>query len=199
MPLSPQNQLSLLQVESLSHLAKNDFPTAEKILLTAHQQNPKDEDRLGLLTQMYIQTSHYTNALETIQQQLKLTPEKPGVLFTEAVVEMQLSHYPKAIEILDRVLKLQPKNFDALLNRAISHLQNKNFDLAKRDYETLLSSLPRENTYTIYFRLADVAEKQNNKSEAIKNYKAYLKRAPKDAPDRPEAEMRIKKLQGEKS
>jgi tetratricopeptide (TPR) repeat protein len=46
--LNPQNQFELLRTESLSYLAKNDFPTAEKILLAAHRQNPKDENRLTL-------------------------------------------------------------------------------------------------------------------------------------------------------
>jgi tetratricopeptide (TPR) repeat protein len=198
-PLSAPNEFGLLQAEALAHLAKNDFATAEKILIAAQKQKPKDEDRIGLLAQIYLQTGRYTNALETVQRQLLIAPENPRALFVEAVLNMQLGHFPKAIEILDHVLRLQPKNFDALLNRAIAYLQSGKFDLAKRDYETLLDSLPRENTYTIYFRLADLAEKQNNKSEAIKNYKIYLKRAPIAAPDRAEAEKRIEKLQGGKS
>jgi tetratricopeptide (TPR) repeat protein len=112
---------------------------------------------------------------------------------------MQLGDFAKAIETFNRVLQLEPKNFDALLNRAISYLQSGKFDLAKKDYETLLETLPKANTYAIYFRLGDLAEKQKDKSAAIRNYKAYLKRAPLDAPDRAEAKKRIAQLQDGKS
>lgn len=197
-PLTPALQFDLLRTEALAYLAKNDFPTAEKLLLDARKEKPKDDDRFTLLTQLYVATGRFTNAMQIAEQKLKSSPEDPRALFTKGVLQMQFGDYDKAIDTLNHVLDLQPKNYDALLNRAIANLQSGKFDLAKKDYNTLLENLPAANSYPIYFRLADLAEKQNDKSEAIKNYKAYLKRAPATAPDRAEAEKRISKLKSGK-
>lgn len=194
--LNPAYQIELFQTEALAHMAKNNSATAEKLLLTARQQNPKDEARANLLAQFYSATGRYTNAMEVVQQQLQQAPENPRLLFTKGVLQMQLGEYPKATETFNSVLKLQPKNSDALLNRAIAYLQSGKLDLAKRDYESLLKTVPKGNAYSIHFRLGDLAEKQNDKSSAIKHYKLYMKGAPTDAPDRAEAEKRIQKLQG---
>jgi tetratricopeptide (TPR) repeat protein len=192
-------QFELLRTEALAYLAKNDFSTAEKMLLAAQKEKPKNENRAVLLTQLYMAAGRYTNAMQTVQQQLKVDPENTRTIFTKGVLQMQLGDFAKAIETFNRVLQLDSKNFDALLNRAISYLQSGKFDLAKKDYETLLETLPKANTYAIYFRLGDLAEKQKDKSAAIRNYKAYLKRAPLDAPDRAEAKKRIAQLQDGKS
>lgn len=198
-PLNAGYQFELLRTETLAYLAKNDSATAEKILLAARQQNPKDEFRANLLVQLYAAIGRHTNALQVVQEQLQTSPDNPQVLFTKGAIQMQLGEFPKAIETFDRVLKFQPKNFDALLNRAIANLQSGKFDLAKRDYETLLDSVPKANAYSIHFRLGDLAEKQKDKSGAIKHYKLYLKDAPAAAPDRAEAKKRIEQLQSGKN
>jgi tetratricopeptide (TPR) repeat protein len=168
-------------------------------MLSAFQQNPKDEHRIALLTQLYLDTGRYTNAFQSVQKQLEIAPDNPRALFLKGVLQMQFGEFAKAIETLNRVVQLQPKNFDALLNRAIANLQSGKLDAAKLDYETMRDSLPKGKVYPIYFRLAEVEEKRNSKSAAIKNYRLYLKHAPHNATDRAEAEKRIAKLEGGKS
>ncbi len=190
-------ELELLRVESLARLAKNDFPGAEQILLSSHQKFPKDENRIALLTKLYLDVGQYTNALKSAEMQLKLTPKNPSALFTKAVLNMQFGQFPQAITTLDQLLDLQPDNKNALLNRAICHLQIGKLDAAKHDYESLQNVLPK-NTFQIYYGLAQVAEKQNDKSGAIKLYKLYLKYAPHGTAEFADIQKRVKNLEGGK-
>ncbi|MEO5803507.1 MAG: tetratricopeptide repeat protein [Verrucomicrobiota bacterium] len=196
--LSPGDQLELLRIEAYAHLAKNDFKTAEKILRTAQRKNPKDENHLALLTQLYVDTGYHTNALESVQKQLQIAPQSPAALFTKAVLNMQLGNFGKAVESLDLLLKIQPNNARALMNRAIAHLQSGKLDAAERDYKSLRESQPK-NAYQIYYGLAEVAEKKKNKSEAIKNFKLYLKYAPSGTEEFTRVKKRIADLQSGKS
>jgi tetratricopeptide (TPR) repeat protein len=186
--------LELLRVESLAQLSKNDLPAAEKVLKDAVAQQPKDERRIGLLTEFYITVRQYTNALEMVEKQLKASPKNPQALFAKAVLQMQLAQYPAAIQTLDQVLKLQPDNNNALLNRAIANLQSGKLDDAKRDYETLRDVLPND-TYQIDYGLAKIAEKQNNKKAELENYKLYLKNAPTGTKEYNEVQKRVSALE----
>ena len=187
----------LLRVESLSHLAKGDFESAEKLVQSAHQKNPKNEAPLGLLTQLYLATGKYTNALETVEKQLRLSPGDPNVLFAKAVLQMQLGQFAQAVVVLDKLLKVQPENNRALLNRAIANLQSGKLDDAKRDYKSLAESEPK-TTYQIYYGLAQVAEKQNDKSGTLKNYQIYLKHAPPGTQEFQTVQKRVAELEGKK-
>jgi tetratricopeptide (TPR) repeat protein len=111
---------------------------------------------------------------------------------------MQLGDFDKAIESLDKLLKLQPSNTAALLNRAIANLQSGKLDAAKRDYESLRESQP-ESAYQIYYGLAEVAQKQKDTSAALKNYKLYLKHAPKGTSEYENIQQRVKELESGKS
>ena len=196
--LTTNAELELLRVESLAHLAKNDLPTAEKIVTASVQANPKDENRLGILTQLYLDTRQYTNALKTVQKQLQISPQSTRALFIKAVLNMQLGQFSEAVTSLDQLLKLQPDNQSALLNRAIANLQSGKLDDSKRDYNALLEVAPK-NTYQIYYGLAQVAERKKDRAAAIKNYKIYLKYAPAGGAEAIEVQKRLKALENEKS
>ncbi len=110
---------------------------------------------------------------------------------------MQLGQFTAAVATLDQLLKLEPENKNALRNRAISNLQSGKLDAAKRDYESLRQSLPK-TAFQIYYGLAQVAEKQNEKSDALKNYKTYLKHAPSNTPEFQAVQKRVAELEGGK-
>ena len=196
--LSTNADLELLRVESLSYLAKNDFSTAEKILIASVQEHPKDENRMGVLTQLYLDTRQYTNALKTVQKQMQIAPQSTRALFVKAVLNMQLGQFSEAVTSLDQLLKLQPENQSALLNRAIANLQSGKLDDSKRDYNALLKTVPK-NTFQIYYGLAQVAEKQKDRAAAIKNYKLYLKYAPAGGAEAVEVKKHLKTLENEKN
>lgn len=187
----------ILRVETLSHVAKSDFPAAEKLLQDSIAKNPKDPARLELMTQIYLATGQFTNALDNVNRQLQLSPQNTNGLFVKSVLLMQLGDFTNAIVILNQVIKLQPENKHALLNRAIAHLQSGKLDAAKRDYESLASSMPK-TAFQVYYGLAQVAEKKNDKSEALENYRIYLKHAPSTTPEFQAVQKRVKELEGAK-
>ena len=153
---------------------------------------------MGVLTQFYMDTRQYTNALKTVQKQMLIAPQSTRALFIKAVLNMQLGQFNEAVTSLDQLLKLQPENQSALLNRAIANLQSGKLDDSKRDYNLLLKTVPK-NTFQIYYGLAQVAEKQKDRAAAIKNYKLYLKYAPVGGAEAADVKKRLKSLENEKS
>ncbi|MEO6033691.1 MAG: tetratricopeptide repeat protein [Verrucomicrobiota bacterium] len=191
---NPNLEFELLRVESLAYLAKNDLPTAEKILLTASARHPRDENQFGLLTQFYLDVGQYTNALQTVEKQLAVAPKNARAVFTKGVLQMQMSQFSQAVSTFDELLKMTPDNQSALFNRAIANLQSGQLENAKRDYQDLRKSHPA-NTYQIYYGLAQIAEKQHDKSAALKNYKLYSKYAPAGTPEFEDVQKRMKALE----
>ena len=110
---------------------------------------------------------------------------------------MQMGQFSPAVTTFDELLKMKPDNLSALFNRAIAHLQSGKLPEAKRDYEALRESHP-VNTYQIYYGLAQIAEKQNDNSAALKNYKLYSKYAPVDTPEFEDVQRRMKILKSGK-
>lgn len=190
-------EFELLRVESLAHLFKNDVATAEKLLLDSSQRHPKDENQFALLAQFYLDVGQYTNALQSVQKQLQLAPQNTRALFTKGVLQMQMGQFSQAVTTFDELLKMTPDNKSALFNRAIANLQSGQLPQAKRDYEALRETQP-VNTYQIYYGLAQIAEKQNDKSAALKNYKLYSKYAPSGTPEFQDVQRRMKILENGK-
>ncbi len=195
--LNTNAQFEILRTEALSHVAKSDFPAAEKVLLESLEKNPKDQAQLALLTQLYVASGQFTNALNSVEKQLKLTRNDPGSLFVKAVLLMQTGQFAPAVATLDQLLKVQPENKDALLNRAIANLQSGKFDAAKRDYTSMAEASPKSK-YQVYYGLAHIAGKQNNKAEELKNYKIYLKHAPSNTPEFETVQKRVAELESGK-
>jgi len=190
-------EFELLRVESLAHLAKNDVQTAEQILLASSAQNPGSENQFALLTQFYLDMGRFTNALDSVQKQLAIAPRNTRAIFTKGVLQMQLGQFAQAVATFNELLKIEPQHPTALFNRAIANLQSGQLADAKRDYETLLDTAPVE-TFQIYYGLAQIAEKQNDQSAALKNYRTYSKYAPQGTKEFEEVQKRIKDLESGK-
>jgi tetratricopeptide (TPR) repeat protein len=209
----------LTRVEALAYLAKNDQAKAEELLKTAAAKNDNyTGSRLAMLAEFYrvigynaaranrateAKTS-FNNALSTLDRELKWfsAPDRArtsdadiaDVLMRKAEIQMQLGSHDQAIASLNKALDLQPGNPRALMNRAIAQLQAGKYDEAKRDYNELDRILPQPN-YAVYYGLAEIATKTNDRSGAIKNFKKYLKYAPENSNEAKQVRERLDKLE----
>jgi tetratricopeptide (TPR) repeat protein len=207
-PSLDAQRLEILRVESLAYLAKNDFSTAEKVLQTAQQGNPKDQNRLAILAEFYRVTGYaalragqkdvikqrFDKALATLEKQLQLESDSAGVLLIKSELLMQLGSYDQAIATLNRLLQAHPGHTSGLMNRAIAHLLTKKYADAKRDYEMLQKLLPQQ-PYAIYYGLAEIAFQQHDNKTAIKNFRLYLKHGPVGTPEYKQVTERLRRLE----
>jgi len=131
----------LLFAEASAYLASKDAAAADAAVTKTLQKFPADKELLpvllGTATKAYMNFGFYSNALDSIEQELKLSPDNPLALGNKGVSLLQLNAFEQAIPPLTRVVELQSTNYTALFNRAIAYLRCGQLDASEKDYETL--------------------------------------------------------------
>ncbi|HEY3861426.1 MAG TPA: tetratricopeptide repeat protein [Verrucomicrobiae bacterium] len=208
----------LTRCEALAYLASGDYPTAEKVLLRAIQEDPRDENRVATLGDYYRVRGmtfsrerkyseagvFYTNALTNIESSMRLLQadtrdsapdfDLGDALMKKAQVLIALNRHAEAISTLGQVLLLQPGNYNAVVNRALSEIQLKQFKSAESDFRSLTKLLP-DQPYLLEYGLADVASAQTNKVQEIYHLKRCIRFAPDSSSEYQTATNRLAKLQ----
>jgi tetratricopeptide (TPR) repeat protein len=217
--VTPADQTELLRVEAFSYLIQTNWVAAETLLVNACKKEPKDDRRLALMVEYYriagslmlqnneaqMGREQFRKALVASDNLLALlktlnrtgSSDEAEALFRKSEVQMQLEDYPGAIGTLGVLLLRSPDNPSALMNRAIAQLKCKKYAEAKYDYERVAKQLPKKS-YAISFGLGEVAFATNDKKNAIKQYKEYLKLAPPNSPDYDAVRQRLASLEGGK-
>lgn len=178
-PLSLANQHELTRLEAWAYSFQTNLPAAVKVIEEARQKDPGEPSLPETLSQIYLQNGQFTNALTSLEHQLKLDPNNLKALFNKGALLIQLRQFEPAIGVLSRVLESEPKNDAARMNRAIANLQSGKLDDAESDYKILLELIP--DYYRAYYGLGEIARKRNNREEAVKAYENYLRTASSDA------------------
>jgi tetratricopeptide (TPR) repeat protein len=107
-----------------------------------------------------------------IDRKLKAAPDDLDWLYSRGYVFIQLKNYDAAIAALSRVLAVQTNNDNARFNRAIANLDSGHLDAARADYLRLQQSFT--NAFQVAYGLGEIAWRQHETNEAVRNYKIYL-------------------------
>jgi predicted Zn-dependent protease len=144
----------------------------------------------------------FKKALTALDEQLQLlnavtanAQEISNVNLRKAEMQMTIKDYEAAIITLTAMVRQDPEKPVPLLNRAISELQINRLDAAKNDYQALEKMVP-ELSQMIYYGLAQVAQKQNDKPAEIRYDKLYLKYASHNTPEFTNVTQQLHKLEG---
>jgi tetratricopeptide (TPR) repeat protein len=148
---------------------------------------------LTTATRAFFMQGLYTNALQVIDRRLAQTPDDPQWLFGQGYAQLQLGNYPQAITALTRVMKLTTNNPTAEFNRALAYLKSDQLDLARADYVQLQTTYT--NSFQVAYGLGEVAWRQHNTNEAVKNYQQYLATAPTNSAELKLIRIRLDQLQ----
>ncbi len=120
------------RVEALAYYNKNDYPTAERLMLNALAEDPKDINRVSVLAEFYRVTAEaamrqnkeaegmrrFTNALTYINEELQFlldahnAPDSHDVLdvmLKKAEVQMLLKAYDASIATLTQIVECSRK------------------------------------------------------------------------------------------
>jgi len=198
-PVPRTNQTDLLSVEVSARLAAQDFKGATNAVQVALDKYPADEDLPAAAAQAFMNYGLYTNALELVDKQLKLSPDNLNALLNKGYVCLQLAAYENAIPPLSRLLTLDTNSLSdihrtALLNRAIAHLRLSHWDESKRDYELLQKVQPSDTR--IFYGLGEIAYRTRDTNSALRNYNLYLASAAKGTVEAKNVADRVKELKG---
>jgi tetratricopeptide (TPR) repeat protein len=186
------NRTELLFVEASAHLAQNDSRGAEAVVQAALAQYPGDAGLLATATQVYMRYGRYSNALTTIEQELKIAPTNMNALVNKGYTCIQVGAFDQAIPPLTQVLAMETNNYSALLNRAIAGLRANKLEAAQRDYELLQKAFP--TAHQIYYGLAEIAWRKKDTNAAIRSYQLYLANAQTNTAEAKLVSERLKQL-----
>ena len=117
----------------------------------------------------------FDKALGIIDRKLKSAPDDPAWLYSKGYISIQLKDYTAAIAAFDRVLAVQTNNDNALFNRAIANLDSDRLDAARADYLRLQQTF--SNSFQVAYGLGEIAWRQHDTNEAVRNYQIYLANA----------------------
>ena len=160
---------------ALAYFQKNENDRGIALLEGEIHRHPNDDTLLATSVQACMVHGLYTNALAIINHKLKQTPDDPKWVFARGLAELQTSDYSSAITTLTRVLELQTNNPTALFNRALAYLDSGNLSAARADYSRLQSTYT--NSAPVAYGLGEIAWRQHDSAEAVRNYEVYLANA----------------------
>ena len=185
---------AVLRLDAL-HLSQKDRKAeAEQAFVDALKKFPNDLPLLDSLTELYLLSGRFTNALAVTDIQLKVAPISPRALVNKGGILIQLKQFEAALVPLDKLIELQPRHPGAHLNRAMTLMNLNRLDAAAKDYTKLVELAPA--THNGHFGLAEIAWQRKQSADAKKHYEAGLKLAPAEAPETKLAQQRLKELSG---
>ena len=185
---------AVLRLDAL-HLSQKDRKAeAEQAFVDALKKFPNDLPLLDSLTEIYLLSGRFTNALAVTDIQLKVAPTSPRALVNKGGILIQLKQFEAALVPLDKLIELQPRHPGAHLNRAMTLMNLNRLDAAAKDYTKLVELAPA--THNGHFGLAEIAWQRKQSADAKKHYEAGLKLAPAEAPETKLAQQRLKELSG---
>jgi tetratricopeptide (TPR) repeat protein len=173
LPDNTRIQLWASAMTAMVRLGQGDAAAAEAIALKLREEHPQEDLVLETLTQVYMGSSRLPEALASIEQQLQVDPHNSRALLNQAAIHIHLKHFTNAIPPLNTLLGQQPDNQAALMNRAIAYLQSDQLEAASRDYQALLTLMPRY--HAVYYGLGEIAYRRHDTAAALRHYEDYLK------------------------
>ncbi len=190
--LAKTNATALNIIAAAAYLQKNDLARGTQLLETEIALHPDAPDLLNATVQAYLNHGLFTNALVIINRQLKLAPNDPACLFNRGIASIRCQAYDDAIDAFTRVLATQTNNPSVLFNRALACLDSGKLDAARADYKTLQQSFT--NSFQVAWGLGEIAWRQHDTNEAIRNYKLYLANANTNTEEATNVMQRLREL-----
>ncbi len=192
--LTPYNSTELNIIAAGAYFQKGNLDAGSRLVEKEIAQHPDDDQLLTFTTQAYIMHGLYTNALGVINRKLERTPNDITWLSGKGYVTMQLKAYDKAVTTYNLMLAMQTNNSEAFFNRAVANLQLGKLDSARNDYLHLQQTYT--NAFPIAYGLGEIAWRQHDTNEAIRNYEIYLANAPTNTAEAGNVRDRLASLKG---
>lgn len=110
-------------------------------------------------------SQNWRDSLTMLGKAIEKHPYSTDLRLRKAAVNIELGQWDYAAEEYGRVLQIDSKNLAALHFRGYVNVQLRRYDLARQDYETFLSFMPKH--FETQLALATVLQKMGQKERAF--------------------------------
>ena len=115
--------------------------------------------------QLTAKSINWRDSLATLQKEIARQPWSTDLHLRKAAVNLELAQWQYAIDEYGLILERDVQNPAALYYRGYAHTQLRHYDMARRDYEELLSIFPRHTEARM--ALSYVLQLQGRQAEAL--------------------------------
>ncbi|MGA2243576.1 MAG: tetratricopeptide repeat protein [Verrucomicrobiota bacterium] len=192
--LNDTNSTEFNELVAAADFQKGRIADGVALLKTEMDRHPDDETLLLSSAKTFNVLHLHTNALETINRKLSHTPNDPNWLLDKGLISLQAGAYDEAVASLSKLLEVQTNQPNALFARGMAYLQNSRLDAARTDFLQL--QLAYTNSFQVAYDLGEIAWRQHQTNEAIRNYRIYLANAPTNAPEQKTVRGRVTEMDG---
>jgi len=192
--LTDSNSTELNVLAAGAYFQETNLAQGTRLLELEIARHPDDNNLLAVTVQAFGMRGLYTNALAVIDRKLTLAPDDPTWLYGKGYAYLQLHAYDNAVAVFTRVLAVQTTNADARFYRAQAYLDAGKLDAARADFQQLQQTFT--NSCPVANGLGEIAWREHETNEAIRNYKIYLANANTNAAEATNVIRRLRELQG---
>jgi tetratricopeptide (TPR) repeat protein len=186
------NSIELDVLAAGAYFQRNENAPGAALLENEIVRHPDNEALLLNSAQSFVMHGLYTNALLVINRKLARSPDDLQWLYGKGIVSLKLGSYDDAVTALSKVFEAQTNNFDALFNRAVAYFQSDRLDAARADFRRLQASYA--NSFPVAYGLGEIAWRQHDTNDAIRNFKIFLTNAPANAAELKTVRERLTQL-----
>ena len=158
---------------SLAHLG--DMKRAAEVL-TAFASQPRDNDTLLLIGQLWTQIGDYAHAAATLQQALASNPSLPTAHFYIGLADIHWEHWSDAAKEFQAELDITPQNPDAEYHLGFVDLQQSKTDEALTLFRQVIAAHP--DYANAQYQLGKVLLDRGQVSDAIGHLEAAARLSP---------------------
>jgi tetratricopeptide (TPR) repeat protein len=169
--LAPQLADGYLDL-GLALLKQGKLTDAVDSLQSALQRNPKATGACMFLGIAYFQMNRLDQARAALEQEIALSPDNAEALMWLGITELAAGNAEKAVAPLDKAAELSPQDINILDYRGRAHLL-----VSKDSYARMYALDP--NSWRMHRLNAQIFAESNQHKEAIREYEAAIKLAPK--------------------
>jgi len=177
--LTEFNSTDLNVLAATAHFQRHENAAGAALLETEMNRHPDNEILMLVSAQVFNRAGLYTNALHAIDRKLARSPDDPTWLYGKGRVSAQVGAYGDAVAAYSRLLEIQTNFPDAQFRRGVAYYQNEQLGAARADFLQLQAAFT--NSFQIAYGLGEIARRQRQTNEAIRNYRIYLANAPTNA------------------
>lgn len=148
-------------------LDRQEYLLAEEHYLKAITYKPNYVDAIKNLGLLQYKQKLYTQAIETLEQALKLDNTNSSILNALGNVHQAVGKLDLAKSFYQKAHDVSPNNVKSVLNIASVHLQNNHLTQAMSLYEQQLSSTPHDKQLNLHYANTLIRSEQYTKAESI--------------------------------
>jgi Tfp pilus assembly protein PilF len=141
--LRPSDAGAHLAAAALAEQLK-DFPTAEQEYRAAAAADPKSDEALAGLVNVFVEQGRLDDAEAALRRYVTADPENAAAHVQLGRILASLHRRPEAVAELETALKLAPGNSSAARELGGLYLQDKQYDKAEAQFRALLAQLPQD-------------------------------------------------------